>query len=189
KSTGVSPDEVFVNIASEADYSRVGISRNYFLTKLRFNVTTAPDGNLVVNVSSSEPLREPYLNFLLEVTWPSGRLMREYSLLVDPPVYAEDCGERQVVAPAASTATRATASSSRPAATRSSAPASAAGDTAYSRTTFGPTGQSDTLWGIAIKVRPDSSLSPQQVMLAIQDLNPDAFIDDNINKLKRGQVL
>lgn len=189
KSTGVSPDEVFVNIASEADYNRVGISRNYFLTKLRFNVTTAPDGNLVVNVSSSEPLREPYLNFLLEVTWPSGRLMREYSLLVDPPVYAEESGERQVVAPAASTATRTTASPSRPAATRSSAPASAAGDTAYSRTTFGPTGQSDTLWGIAIKVRPDSSLSPQQVMLAIQDLNPDAFIDGNINKLKRGQVL
>ncbi|MFC6684985.1 FimV family protein [Marinobacter koreensis] len=85
QSEGVSPGDVFVNLAPESAYERVGLDRSQFLSKLRFEVVTGTDGNLVVNVSSREPLREPYLNFLLELTWPNGRLMREYAVLVDPP--------------------------------------------------------------------------------------------------------
>ena len=59
----------------------------------------------------------------------------------------------------------------------------------YQADTFGPTGPSDTLWTIAQQVRPDGSVSMQQVMLAIQDQNPNAFIGGNINRLKRGEVL
>ncbi|OZB10762.1 MAG: hypothetical protein B7X58_12755, partial [Marinobacter sp. 34-60-7] len=59
----------------------------------------------------------------------------------------------------------------------------------YQADTFGPTGPSDTLWTIAQQVRPDRSVSMQQVMLAIQDQNPNAFIAGNINRLKRGEVL
>ena len=68
QSRGVSPGDVLVNIASDAAYERVGLDRGQFLSKLRFEVVTGTDGNLVVNVSSREPLREPYLNFLLELT-------------------------------------------------------------------------------------------------------------------------
>lgn len=192
QSRGVSPGDVLVNIASDTAYERVGLDRNQFLSKLRFEVVTGTDGNLVVNVSSREPLREPYLNFLLELSWPNGRLMREYAVLVDPPVYAEDSGVReQVAAPSSTTRT------SEPAAptTRSSesirrqAEAESSLGRGYSADTFGPTGPSDTLWTIAQRVRPDSSVSMQQVMLALQDLNPDAFIGGNINRLKRGEVL
>ena len=70
---GVSPDDIIVNLASQRDYERVGLRRDFFLTQLDFNVTTAPDGQLVISVTSREPVREPYLNFLVEVTWPSGR--------------------------------------------------------------------------------------------------------------------
>ncbi|MEP5174609.1 type IV pilus assembly protein FimV, partial [Marinobacter alexandrii] len=101
QSRGVDPGDVFVNVAPESAYERVGLSRNQFLSKLRFQVVTQNDGSLAVNVSSREPLREPYLNFLLEMTWPSGRLMREYAVLVDPPVYAEESGvQEQVRVPA-----------------------------------------------------------------------------------------
>jgi pilus assembly protein FimV len=187
KSSGIDPDNVFVSIASPRDFERVGLDRSHFLTQLDFKVTTAPDGSLVINVTSRKALREPYLNFLVEVTWPQGRLMREYAVLVDPPMYAEESGlQEEVTAPSATTAT----SSSRPPAagtrqrTDQARPAtrSAAGQ-------VGPTGSSDTLWSIAERVRPDNSLSIQQVMLALQDLNPDAFIGGNINRLKRGQVL
>ncbi|MFL1465588.1 FimV/HubP family polar landmark protein [Marinobacter sp. HN1S83] len=191
KSRGIDPDDVFVNIASEGDYQRVGIDRNYFLTKLKFEVTTSSDGNLIVNVSSREPLREPYLNFLLEVTWPSGRLMREYSLLVDPPVYAEESGiQEQVSAPATrqSTTPEASTGTSQPSGQRLSDGTSSSRTTAGPRT-LGPTNSSDTLWQIAQSVKPNDSVSTQQVMLAIQDLNSDAFIDGNINRLKRGEVL
>ncbi|MCG7199544.1 hypothetical protein MD273_07390 [Marinobacter pelagius] len=192
QSRGVSPGDVLVDIASDAAYERVGLDRNQFLSKLRFEVVTGTDGNLVVNVSSREPLREPYLNFLLELTWPNGRLMREYAVLVDPPVYAEDSGVREQVAAPGSTAR--TSEPSAPA-TRSSesirrqAEAESSLGRSYSANTFGPTGPSDTLWTIASRVRPDNSVSMQQVMLAIQDLNPDAFIGGNINRLKRGEVL
>jgi pilus assembly protein FimV len=185
KSEGVDPGDVFVNIAPDSAYERVGINRNHFLTKLDFRVTTANDGSLVVNVSSREPLREPYLNFLLEVTWPNGRLMREYAVLVDPPVYAEDSGVREEVA---APATRQASESARQQQARSTSREPRRTTTQRTRT-LGPTGPSDTLWNIAESVRPDSSVSMQQVMLALQDLNPDAFIAGNINRLKRGEVL
>jgi len=192
QSAGVDPGDVFVNVAPESAYQRVGLERNQFLSKLKFEVVTGSDGNLAINVSSREPVREPYLNFLLELTWPNGRLMREYAVLVDPPVYAEESGVREQVsapvsstasAPARQTTTRSAESVRREAAVQR-APARG-----YQPDTFGPTGPSDTLWTIAQRMRPDSSVSMQQMMLAIQDLNPDAFIDGNINKLKRGQVL
>ncbi|WP_372985285.1 FimV/HubP family polar landmark protein [Marinobacter sp.] len=192
QSRGVSPGDVLVNIASDTAYERVGLDRNQFLSKLRFEIVTGTDGNLVVNVSSREPLREPYLNFLLELSWPNGRLMREYAVLVDPPVYAEDSGVREQVAAPGST-TRTSEPAAQP--TRSSesirrqAEAESSLGRGYSADTFGPTGPSDTLWTIAQRVRPDNSMSMQQVMLAIQDLNPDAFIGGNINRLKRGEVL
>jgi pilus assembly protein FimV len=178
---------VFVNIASPRDFERVGLDRSHFLTQLSFEVTTAPDGSLVVNVTSREALREPYLNFLVEVTWPQGRLMREYAVLVDPPMYAEDSGlQEEVTAPSAT----ATASSPRTQASSTSQRTDRARSATRSAADqFGPTGPSDTLWSIAERVRPDNSLSIQQVMLALQDLNPDAFIGGNINRLKRGQVL
>ncbi|PPI82907.1 hypothetical protein KEHDKFFH_17295 [Marinobacter maroccanus] len=192
QSSGVNPADVFVNIASEQAYERVGLDRNQFLSKLRFQVVTGNDGSLIVNVSSREPLREPYLNFLLELTWPSGRLMREYAVLVDPPVYAEESGvQEQVSTPTVST----TQTTSQPTTTRSAesvrrqAQAERSLGTGYQADTFGPTGASDTLWTIASRMRPDSSVSMQQVMLAIQDLNPNAFIGNNINRLKRGEVL
>lgn len=191
QSAGVAPGDVFVNVAPETAYQRVGLERHQFLSKLKFEVVTGADGNLLINVSSREPVREPYLNFLLELTWPNGRLMREYAVLVDPPVYAEDSGAReQVSAPVASTAAPARQTTIRSSeSVRRQAAVERAPARGYQADSFGPTGPSDTLWTIAQRMRPDNSVSMQQVMLAIQDLNPDAFIDGNINKLKRGQVL
>lgn len=188
QSRGVDPGEVFVNVAPENAYERVGLDRHRFLSQLKFEVVTGADGSLAINVSSREPVREPYLNFLLELTWPNGRLMREYSVLVDPPVYAEKSGvEEPVSAPASST--RQQSATRSPESVRRQAAAEGSLARGYQGDTFGPTGASDTLWTIAQKVRPSTSVSMQQVMLAIQDQNPDAFIDGNINRLKRGEVL
>ena len=188
QSRGVDPGEVFVNVAPEAAYERVGLDRHQFLSQLRFEVVTGTDGNLAINVSSRAPVREPYLNFLLELTWPNGRLMREYAVLVDPPVYAEESGiEEQVSAPATTTTRQQPARSQE--SVRRQAAAEGSLSRGYQADTFGPTGPSDTLWTIAQQLRPDGSVSMQQVMLAIQDQNPNAFIGGNINRLKRGEVL
>nr|WP_297402437.1 FimV/HubP family polar landmark protein [uncultured Marinobacter sp.] len=189
QSRGVSPGDVFVNIAPESAYERVGLQRNQFLSKLRFEVVTHSDGRLAVNVSSREPFREPYLNFLIELTWPNGRLMREYAVLVDPPVYAEESGVDQRVSAPTTTAIGQESSSREQESLRRQTRAERSLERGYQANTVGPTGPSDTLWTIASRTRPGNQVSMQQVMLAIQDLNPDAFIDGNINRLKRGEVL
>ncbi len=181
--------EVLPGLATREEFLKANVDRVYFLSDLRFKVETNENGKLVVVLTTNKPVREPFLNFLVEVIWPSGRLLREYALLIDPPVFSEE-----PVAPvrAASVASASVQSGdvckipdAAPVSRRSVANPSAgiaAGE-------YGPTGSSDTLWDIAMKARPNRSVSPQQVMLAIQDLNPGAFIQGNINKLKAGQIL
>ncbi|MEE9302658.1 MAG: FimV/HubP family polar landmark protein [Thiotrichaceae bacterium] len=74
-----------VRLASAEVFSRVGIDRPAFLDSLKFT----PDvqkGKPVIRVTSSVPISEPFLNFLLEVSWPQGQLLKEYTVLLDPPV-------------------------------------------------------------------------------------------------------
>lgn len=183
-------DEVLPNLASPDEFTKAGVDRQYFLTDLKFTPVLKPNGRSVIRVTSSKPVREPYLNFLVEVLWPNGRLLREYTLLLDPPLYSPQAAAtvapqlpvatpavRATTAAAPHPAAQASAPAPRPAAT---APSAAAGDQ-YKTTA------NDTLWEIAQRVRGTGSV--HQTMLAIQDLNPDAFIAGNINRMKSGQVL
>ncbi|OZB28143.1 MAG: peptigoglycan-binding protein LysM [Pseudomonas sp. 34-62-33] len=185
-------NEVIPSLASPEDFVKAGVDRQYFLTDLKFTPVLKPNGKSVIRVTSSKAVREPYLNFLVEVLWPNGRLLREYTLLLDPPLYSPQTtvaaapqlpiaapAPRPSVAPAPVPRSAAPALAPRPAAP---APASRAISGNEYRTTA-----NDTLWEIAQRVGGGSSVN--QTMLAIQDLNPDAFIGGNINRMKSGQVL
>ena len=74
-----------VKVASPSVFSRVGIDRPNFLNGLRFR-SAVENGKPVILVSSSQPVKEPFINFLLEVSWPKGQLLKEYTVLLDPPV-------------------------------------------------------------------------------------------------------
>ena len=78
--------ELKVTIGSSKAFANAGIERPLFLTKLRFEVKTSADGKPVVRISSRDAVQEPFLDFLLELSWSKGRLLREYTVLVDPPV-------------------------------------------------------------------------------------------------------
>jgi pilus assembly protein FimV len=187
KTKGVDRENIIAELASPEAFERLGLRRDYFLNNLDFSVETAPNGELVVNVTSREPVREPYLNFLVEVTWPNGRLLREYSVLVDPPIYAEESGLRdQVRAPQQTAAQPEPERARQPQRQRQQ---QQQGPDAGGNQRLGPTGPSDTLWSIAAQARPGNQVTMQQTMLALQDLNPDAFLNGNINRLKQGQVL
>lgn len=82
-------NEILPSLASQDDFERAGVSRDFFLTDMRFEVKIRPDGSAFVLVTTRKPVREPFVNFLMEVLWPAGRLLREYTLLMDPPVYAD----------------------------------------------------------------------------------------------------
>ncbi len=163
---GLTAAEITPSLASSQAFVDAGVDRQAFLNDLTFTPVVNPSGRSVVRVTSSKPLPDSYVRFLLQVQWPNGRLMRDYSVLLDPAKF-----DQSAPAPAAS------ASAPAP---RLTAPAAAkpAQHTTTAR---------DTLWEIAEKNRNGASV--QQTMLAIQALNPDAFIDGNINRLKTGQVL
>ena len=153
--------EVVPSLAPEQEFVKAGVARPAFLDDLRFTPVINAEGKSVLRVTSSQPLSEPFVKFLVQVMWPSGRLLRDYSVLLDPATFSPQ--------------TAAAASASAP------APANAAAAGQYTTTAR------DTLWEIAAKARNGGSV--QQTMLAIQALNPDAFINGNINRLKTGQVL
>jgi pilus assembly protein FimV len=186
--------EIIPRLASPEDFSKAGVDRDYFLTDLKFTPIVKPNGKSVIRVTSSKPVREPYLNFLVEVVWPNGRLLREYTVLLDPPLYSPQtvvAAAPQLPAAAPAPRPQAAASAPRPlAAAPVPAPAAPASSPAPSRAVANDqytTTADDTLWEIAQRTRQGGSV--HQAMLAIQELNPDAFIGGNINRLKSGQVL
>jgi pilus assembly protein FimV len=198
---GLEPGEILVSLGTAEDFQRIGVERFFFLTDLDFEVGYDSSGAPVINVTSSKPITEPYLNFLVEVLWPNGRLLKEFTVLLDPPTFSEAAAP-QVSAPAQNTAAASTGRVQRvepaPAAstgtrvqmTPTEAPAEPSPlDRGMSGGEYGMTDRDDTLWSIASRARPSSDVSVQQTMLAIQRMNPDAFINGNINLLKAGYVL
>lgn len=180
--------QVIVRLADDADFRRAGVDKEEVLTGLQFSVETTGRNQGRIAITSRDPILEPYLDFIVEVRWPSGRLLREYTVLLDLPVFSE-------TAPAA-TASPVRSGNLEPApstpqprpAPRPSRPEPES--SSYSGgSTFGRTQNGDTLWNIALKVRPSRAFTVQQTMLAIQRLNPDAFFNGNINRLKSGYVL
>lgn len=186
--------QLLVSLANSTEFKNAGVSRDFFLTNIRFRVEMDGNGRGVIKVTTREPVIEPYLNFLVEARWPSGRLMREYTVLLDLPVFSEN-----TVEPVKSTTSSATRSVPVPASTSSSHSTSSALPASSARRTLIEGELSageqyrvrndDTLWEIAVKARPASNVSVQQTMVGIQELNPHAFINGNINQLKAGAVL
>lgn len=159
--------EVVPSLASPEDFAKAGVDRQAFLNDLTFTPVLNASGKSILRVTSSKPLSEPMVKFLVQVMWPNGRLLRDYSVLLDPSKFSPQTADAAAQPAPAQTVT-----------------APVTGATKPSQHTTTPR---DTLWEIASKARNGGSI--QQTMLAIQALNPDAFIDGNINRLKTGQVL
>src|SRR5208283_1524644 len=84
------PDELTAlraSLAGRDSFTRYGIDRPPFLSTLTFKVGKSKDGRDVLLVHSTDAIPEPFVTFLVEVNWARGRLMREYTVLLDPPVY------------------------------------------------------------------------------------------------------
>lgn len=266
-------DRIIVSLASEEAFRQVGLQRPFALTRLQFAVRQHEDGRHYVHVTSREPIVEPFLSFLIEVDWPDGNLLREYTVLLDPPVFVsaredEPAAAEPAEAPAAADEEALTAAgvpaeierdaqAEEPAAAEPAPeaepeaavesdtvpepetapePETVAGDfsdipvflqveqeeeraqaearreqekladaaaesaegtgaadataTGYETTAaeYGPVRRGETLWNIAARLKRDD-MTVQQMMLALLRYNPDAFVDDNINRLRQGYVL
>lgn len=172
-----------VSVADERAFAAAGLTRTPLAASVRMAVVQR-QGQLVLDLTTEGAVREPWLDLLLRFDWPDGRQMREVTLLLDPPDYdrmpvlvAGDAPPTRAAAPAPrqAPAERAVV---RPALT----PAAPSGNPAWVRS-------GDTLWAVAGRLRPDSGISMNQMMVALVEANPAAFPTGNINTMRAGVTL
>ncbi len=76
-------DQISVSLASAQEFARAGLERPFFLSLLRFEVVRAAN-HTFIKITSKDAIKQPYLDFLIDLAWPGGRLVRGYTLLLDP---------------------------------------------------------------------------------------------------------
>lgn len=231
-------DALVVRLAPPEALARVGLPAPVGVAaNLEFALDTNSRGQTIIRVTTPDRVNDPFVSFLLEVDWGKGKMLREYTVLLDPPTMTrvrtapvasapvsevlpldpEPLPEPLTDEPPPPPAMTEPASEPAPAATfepvpepapepeivaeappepepvaepepmpepaPEPAPAPARSDT------YGPVASGETLWSIAQSARSDNAVSMNQMMLALLHANPDAFIDQNINRLKKGAIL
>lgn len=192
--------------ASFEAFKEANIERSPVLSAMRFSVEQKKNGDPYLKITSSKPVDEPFLDMLIELDWPAGRLVREYTILLDPPGYGEAQAEvAPVAAPVVKSAVsavpaQAAAVSAQPADTptgaikpeiRASIPLDKkllAKEEAKAQESYGPIRKGENLSGIASALKPEG-VSLEQMLVALFQSNKQAFAGNNMNRLKAGQIL
>lgn len=188
---GATADELATlkpQLASRETFARYALDWPAFLSGVTVTEETSRDGRHLLRLRSQEPVTEPFVTLLVEVNWARGRLVREYTLLIDPPVFApgESVASRPVAAPAVGASRQgeiarpAQAPAPRPAASAPSSGPAAASDGSYT------VRRGDTLTSIAGALA--GGADTQRMMLGLYQANPSAF-NGNMSELHSGAVL
>jgi len=207
-----------IRVAPPEAYRAANVEYNAVLPGTRATLQRRPDGRQFVRLTSDRGVQEPFVDVILEISWATGRLVREYTLLFDPPTMARAPAPSPTV-PAAATRPTAPAVAEAPAAAPmvpppaatpraerrvaaapSPAPSEARAPSAPSAPST-PSAPSAGAGGDEYRVRPGDSLSRiasrtqrpgvslDQMLVALFRINPQAFISNNMNRLKSGAVL
>jgi len=174
---GVDASTFSAKMAGADAFKQAGIPYATALYAIRFKVDTHPGATPRIVLTSTQPVSDPFLNLLVELQWPSGRLLREYTVLLDPPGYG---GKREAIAPVALPSARMPAAGPVPAPAKPPA--------AMTPSRYGPVKQGDTLFSIAKRLKPTGA-TVEQMLAALYQRNPDAFAGHNMNRLMAGKVL
>ncbi|WP_374692135.1 FimV/HubP family polar landmark protein [Accumulibacter sp.] len=177
-------------VASPEAFKQAGVEYTAILSGLALSVDKRPNGQAVIRLTSARPINEPFVDVLVELNWPTGRLLREYTFLLDPPEFAARSAPAPSVARPIVAATP--PAESRPAEER--APRPPRQRASEQRPPAGDGGatyevkRGETLSQIARELKPEG-VSLDQMLLGLFRANPDAFDQGNINRLRAGKVL
>lgn len=170
ETSGLEETQFAVSIATADEYAQAGLERSELVSQIEFDLDLRSLDGGRVTLTTRDRINEPFLSLLVSARWPSGRVLRDYTVLLDLPG-----------APAAVDASVAADAATPAAGQGITAPASAGGTYVVQ--------SGDSLWEIAAQMRPDPDVAVPQMMIALQRANEDAFVNNNINRLITGRVL
>ena len=183
----VQPEElgtVDARLASADAFRQARIQRTEAHGNLRFTIEQRPSGTPYLKVTSTTPVNDPFLDLLIELNWSSGRILREYTVLLDPPAAPSTQVAQQPAAKPAAAAKPAKAVPS----TTAKAPAAKEAPAEAVPQKYGPVKSGETLRSIAAKVQ-HQDVTLEMMVASLYQANKQAFVNDNMNLLKKGQVL
>ena len=195
------------SIATPDAFKAAGLEYNPAMSNLQVSLQRRSNGRAFIRLSSDKPINEPFVDMILEASWATGRIVRDYTMLFDPPSLrapaaaaatapqvssqtAPSGAAASVAGPSGSNAGRPAPAAARPAAPAAvAAPMSPAkpkvADASGQQVTVKP---GDTASKIALANKP-ASVSLDQMLVALLRANPDAFVNNNINRVKSGAVM
>ena len=180
--------DITARLASSDAFRQARIDRQEALSSLRFDVDQRANGQPIIRITSATSVPDPFLDMLIELNWSSGRMIREYTILLDPPAAAKPA---EAIRPAtlAESPKNGAFKPAVPAADSVAKPKPALpAPTPSAPKRYGPVRSGETLRAIASKVKP-AEVSLEQMMVGLYQANKDAFQSNNMNRLNRGRVL
>jgi pilus assembly protein FimV len=195
-------DALTARLAGNEAFREAKIDPAAALYNLKFTVDKNPDGRAILKITSSQPINDPFLDMLIELDWATGRMVREYTVLLDPPgtAMAQRTAAPMKVIPAQmgengssksagsameSQSSGAAGSKMSNGATGRKSTQAAENSTTPSRI---PVKRGDTLTSIASRTKPDG-VNLEQMLVGLYRENRKAFDSDNMNRLKAGKIL
>ena len=183
-----------MRLASAEAFRNANIDASPVLSSVRFTIDNAPSGRKIVRITSSLPVSEPFLDLLLELNWNTGKLVREYTVLLDPAGTKLPPVETSVpsvaispsIVPSITPPVRTQTPPSRTATPKPSSSSPDSGSTGAAGDYTVKAG--DSLGKIARQTAP-AGVNLDQMLVSLYRANPDAFINRNMNRLKAGVVL
>ncbi len=159
------PQDLSVGLASAQTHAASGLILNPTLEDFEFSFDPEPDRPRI-RIRSSQPVKAPFLRFVIQVDTASGRLLRDYTAILDPPNYFYFSAPQE-----------------------HEASESLGADTLYPGERYGPVRPGQTLIQIARGLKAEPSTTLHQKLAALVADNPDAFIDGNMNSLREDSLL
>ncbi len=189
-----------VQLASRGDFNNADIDRTAQLSSLRFVVRQMPSGKPVIQITTLNGVSEPYLHFLISVNWSGGRILREYTALLDPPTYAATAPPTVLEPAKNSEQSQQPAVEISPIAAESSSlsevknqvvttPTSMTATTVPVAESAHQVKKGETAWQIVQSIQQSADVNVYQLLQTLRQTNPEAFINNNVNLLKAGSHL
>ncbi len=179
-------ENLTVSLASSSEYQKVGLDKTYVPSNIKVNLVEN-NGQKYIEITSRGPVSEPIVSLLLVVDWSNGHLLREYTLLLDPPLFNSRQVQENYSEPVQTQTYNAPEQINDSSQTESiqSNYTSQVNNTAPNQVVVE---SGDTLWEIAERYN-SGSATAQQMMVAIFDGNPSAFQNNDMNLIKKGAIL